>query len=398
METELMCKNKSIAKLDRETGIAHVKSPELMPLNLDFRETCHSLSDNLHNLQAFDNWCADRVISIDRKYAKQILNTLGLSQSQSIADKAEIARSYRCLSLQDAFWIRSIHESIEWEDVNLFTNSFSNAMVPVSLLGGSITLTNRYLNEGYPDLSTNGTYAKAWMRRNNEIFLFKADDTYESDETLREVGASQILDAFDIPHVQYWMDHFDNLRVAACKCMTNENTSIVPFRHFRLFCERNHCDPIEEIKKVDPDGYYRMNIATYLIGNTDNHDGNWGLYRDNNTGQFLGIHPLFDFNNAFYGYAFENGGNCIPEMTIIKHGLNELFDWTYEPTKSQQEAAIEAIQHVTIEAKSSVMRSSFLNDNDCDEFCARCNRLGIAIEVVEDRNYFDRLFEEDYER
>jgi len=159
--------------------------------------------------------------------------------------------------------------------------------------------------------------------------------------------------------------------------MTNEDVSIVPFRHFKQWCHENNLNPIEEVKKIDAKGYYIMNIMTYLIGDSDKHDGNWGFFRDNDTGKLLGLHPLFDFNNAFDNYNLKDGGICIPE--IIPN-----TDSDYPPfivTKSQKEAALEGIKHVQLIQKYKIAEEMFLTENDFAVFCNRCSDLGIEISI-----------------
>jgi len=45
------------------------------------------LREKIANINSFDTWCADRLFSLDRKYAKRILNVLGLTQSQTDEEK-----------------------------------------------------------------------------------------------------------------------------------------------------------------------------------------------------------------------------------------------------------------------------------------------------------------------
>ena len=53
-----------------------------------------------------------------------------------------------------------------------------------------------------------------------------------------------------------------------------------------------------------------MNIIDYLIGNTDRHWGNWGVWVDNSTNKIIGLHPLMDFNKAFTSYDTLEGAIC----------------------------------------------------------------------------------------
>lgn len=105
------------------------------------------------------------------------------------------------------------------------------------------------------DITTNGRYAKAWNRVDDQIIMYKADDI-EGNETIREVNASKILDCFGVDHVSYELACFDGHRVSMCECMTNEDRSIVPYRHFIAACKRKGIDDVDdiinEVKKLMP--------------------------------------------------------------------------------------------------------------------------------------------------
>ena len=68
------------------------------------------------------------MLTLDRTYAKEILNSIGASQSVTDRERAQIALSYHCLSLLDVFWVKGEKENIRFEDINLYTHSLSNAL------------------------------------------------------------------------------------------------------------------------------------------------------------------------------------------------------------------------------------------------------------------------------
>ena len=53
-----------------------------------------------------------------------------------------------------------------------------------------------------------------------------------------------------------------------------------------------------------------MNIVDYLVGNTDRHWGNWGVFVRNSNNKPVCLHPLMDFNQAFRAYNSLDGANC----------------------------------------------------------------------------------------
>lgn len=72
----------------------------------------------INNMNNFYHWCASRVLSLDRKYAKEILNSIGMAQAITDRDRAQISLSYHCVSLTDIYWVKEIglHQIKEIEE------------------------------------------------------------------------------------------------------------------------------------------------------------------------------------------------------------------------------------------------------------------------------------------
>lgn len=124
----------------------------------------------------------------------------------------------------------------------------------------------------------------------------------------------------------------------------------------------NGMDPEQETRKIDSDMMYKMWIVDYLISNRDRHGQNWGFFYDLNTMEILGMHPLFDHNNAFdrewmldrdAGYQFEG--------------------------RTIREAARYAMVHTDFHFTDEVTRQDFLTDRQHRSFMGRAEELGIQI-------------------
>ena len=160
---QIMHMEKTVAEIS-DTGKARIISEQFMPydLYLDEEEAeSYDIDLRLNNLNNFYHWCASRVLSLDRKYAKEILNSIGAAQAVTDRDRADISLSYHCVSLTDVFWVRKKGEDATFRELNLYDNSLNKAVVEISLKGRQMTVTNRELA---PDLSTKGCFPKAWIR------------------------------------------------------------------------------------------------------------------------------------------------------------------------------------------------------------------------------------------
>ncbi len=303
---ELLC------DIDRDTG--EVRELHALPYGL-FLERGDDFDTRLNNRLNFEHWCASRVLSLDREYAKEILNAAAFSQGATDRERAETALQYRCLSLQDFYWVRMGEET--WEEVNLFQNSLGNGVVDIALRGKSLTVTNAMLLA--PDCSTSGLFPKAWVRREDGFYLFKGD---RNDSVRKEVEASKILRKLGIPVLDYAYDFWEGQQVSSCRCFTSKEIGFVT-------AEAYVSDHAME-NWIDKN-YYAMNLADYLVGNTDRHWQNWGFLFDREG--IRGYAPLMDFNHAFEG-EMETG--CLPERLRSR-------------SITQREAAREALDFVQIE-------------------------------------------------
>lgn len=291
----LMSQNTEVCKVNRGTGEVVVLSEDAMPLDLYLEEGPDA--DTFNNRQVFDWWCAKRMLTLDREYAKTILNSCGLRQATTDSERASIALQCKCLSLRDFFWVKKETETTEWDRVNLFNNHLSNAVVDVALLGKSLSVTNKQV---VTELTTDGVFPKAWFRTTNGFVLYKGD---KNGSVEREVKASQILRKLGLNVLEYWQSEYKGMKVSACNCFTNEGVGWVTAGDLNANWNL----------KTDCKEFWQMLLADYLVGNSDRHQDNWG-YLISPKG-IMGFTPLFDFNHAFEAFP---DYKSLPEMLLGK--------------------------------------------------------------------------------
>ena len=294
-------------------GECKIYLEDFMPYDLVLEES-DDFDDRINNVTNFYYWCASRMLTLDRTYAKEILNSIGASQNVTDRERAQIALSYHCLSLLDVFWVKGEKENIRFEDINLYTHSLSNALVDIALRGHQMTVTNAHLLAN--DLSTGGCYPKAWVRKDDGFYLYKDGG---QDAVEREVLASKICRCFDCHQVLYEQGMFENEPVSISKIMTSQRYSLVTYAAYDVYCTNHDWNTLDKILELDAHGYYMMNILDYLVGNETN--------------QPIRLHDLMDFNRAFQQYDTLDGANC---LTVGKRHLR------------QREAALEAVRNIDL--------------------------------------------------
>ena len=353
----IMHKNRRVASI-REDGTCTLYYKSFLPFNL-WLEQGTDFETRINNLNNFYYWCASRVLTLDRQYAKEIMNTIGAKQAQTDRDRALIAISYRALSLTDVYWIATENEAVNFEDISLFRHSLSTAFADISLCGKQITAQNAELlanRDAAGDIATNGVAPKAWIRKEGAFYLLKDGDERDVEA---ELLASKIADCFRVEHVTYSADYFENRKVSKSRLMTSEERSIVSMEFMDVYCANRNKDTQEFVLEKDAYSFYMMNIIDYLTGNADRHWGNWGFFVDNATNKPLKLHPLMDFNKAFTLYETLEGGKC---QTVARN-------------ISQKQAAVEAVAKVGLNQTAEIQKKWFTDARQYAMFCARLNAL-----------------------
>lgn len=336
---EIMHGERKVAQIDT-AGCCQIFERSFLPYNLYLEDTDTEIDTLVNNITNFYFWCASRVLTLDRIYAKEILNSIGATQAATDRDRAGIALAYHCLTLTDIFWVKQQSEELLFRKINLYENHLGNAFVDLTLKGKQMTVQNSSLIAD--DLSTNGCFPKAWIRTEDTFRLLK-DGSEEVVEN--EILASKVCQCFPCNQVFYQEGFFDGAKVSVSTLMTSTNYSIVSREAFEIYACNQEMDAMDYILKLDGYSYYMMNILDYLIGNTDRHWGNWGFLVDNRTNTPVGLHPLMDFNQAFHGYESLEGANC---QTVLPKVM------------TQKEAAVEAVRQIGFHQEREIKEEWFI--------------------------------------
>ena len=344
----IMHKDRRVVSV-REDGSCKIYSRQYMPYNLYLDTSDDDISTRVDNLNNFYYWCSSRILTLDRKYAKEMLNSIGAKQANTDKERAMITISYHGVCLTDNYWIKSNREAVNYSDINLFTHSLSDAFADVSLFGTQLTAQNAELidpKEVAGDVGTLGVAPKAWIRDGKNFFLLKDGEMRDVDA---ELLASRIIDCFNVSHVSYEESFFNGKKVSRSRIITSESLSLVPIEYVEIYCTNKDTNLYDFVKNKDSYSYFMMNIVDYLVGNTDRHWGNWGFYADENN-KLTKLYPLMDFNKSFLSYDSVEGARC----------------QTTEKNLSQKDAAIEAVKKIGLNQIKEV-NSEWFNDKKTKE-------------------------------
>ena len=246
-------------------------------------------------------WLERRVIPKNRQFVDEILKTLGLS----VNNTKGIMDVCMGLSLNDSYWVVPADFDGKYADYNFYENRFSEtlSLVAYTGVGGS-----REAFSTSPELTTNGMLRKAWrFVEGDGIYLYKGGTegaANTGNEPYSEYYACQIADKMGIGCVQYDLENWKGILASKCRLFTDIDTSFVPVGRILRKTTLKAC--LDYYKTLGDEFYEQlcsMLVFDALIYNEDRHFGNFGLLRNNHTGEIIAPAPIFDNGVSLFNYA-----------------------------------------------------------------------------------------------
>ena len=272
--------------------------------------TILSVNQNMSHLFPYDlqpnedsilHWLRRRVIPKNRTFVEEILHSLGLQPNDTLG----IIDVCKGLSLNDSFWVVPRDFAGSFSEFNLYENPFSEVLSIVAYTGyGS---TDKAFHTS-PELTTDGMLPKAWRKKEDGIFLYKGGSSGAANagnEPYSEYYSSQIAHAMEINAIPYGLERWRGILASTCKLFTDIDTSYVSMARIMEnvslkktldFAASQGEDFIEHL--------HSMLIFDALIRNEDRHFGNFGVLRDNRSGDIISPAPLFDHGLGLFSQAF----------------------------------------------------------------------------------------------
>ena len=250
------------------------------------------------------------------------------------------------LSLNDSYWIVPVDkkDNYKWKEYNLYKNKFSEAIGNIAFTGYGEKITGITTS---PELTTNGMLKKCWhIEEDGKIYLYKGSTVEYANrgkEAYSEFYSSQVAKIFfeniksekKLSYIDYSLKEFHNQIVSSCELFTTEDKGYISLE--MVLKNRgivfNFLDSkiIPEIKKIyGTENFEDLMIFDAIIGNTDRHLGNFGMFIDNNTNKILEPAPIFDNGLSFLNDLMIDeikNKNYIKEYnTKITNRFNQTFE------------------------------------------------------------------------
>lgn len=334
MKRTLMHKCLAVADLefDDATGsirtINSIHAPDHLPIGT-------SRENRELNRTALNAWWTYRSIPANRSGVREALEVLDVASTKLL-----LLRCYG-LSLSDHYWIRPKDSGLTWDQINFFDNPFSDDM-------GDVLFGKPAKEDGFdfssPDNTSDGFLKKRWKIINGKRCLVKGGSNPFQQQPFNEVIATKIMERLNIPHVHYELVWSDGYPYSVCEDFVSPDTELVSawrimqsqkksnndsvYQHFIKCCKGLGSQDIKAL--LD-----QMLVLDYIIANEDRHLNNFGLLRNPETLEWLGMAPIFDSGSSL-GYD-KIASRIHAEQDIIckpfkKHHTEQLklvssFDW-----------------------------------------------------------------------
>ncbi len=308
----LMNKNRVIAEFDIRPGIIG----NVYPITVNEEER---LPVGFRNIES---WIENRKASKHNAHLRELMAICGCDKNEGFI------RTTHAASINDTFWIKTDKEDISWDQVSFYKNEFNEVVSRLAFEG--IGLYGIKLSSTSPELSTNGSFRKCWMRENGEIWLYKRGHSLGRNAGLEpycEVMGAELAGKICKDTVSYHLARLHGELASKCRLFTDETYGYVPYTDI------NGKDPspdgmLKFYSEIGAeDGFRRMVVLDSLTFNQDRHTGNHGVLVDNDTLQPVCMAPVFDMNLSLLPYAEKEEFDEIG-MKLLEYGPKIGEDFT----------------------------------------------------------------------
>lgn len=299
----------------------------------EYKDNGSGLSPFLGNADTrkMKRWWEGRAVPASRKMIQEILKQVGCTNT-----KEYLAKNL-ALSMTDAYWIRPEGMQLRYEDVKLSElNPSSNSKIP-------------YHNASSYDLnaSLGGQMEKYWDIGREIPILVKESYKYFGQQAINEAFATYFhqLQETDNPYVSYFVGKTeDNGLYCQCDAFTNDMVELVSAyeviegakcRNDRSLYENYIQICIDlgiEEQRIRKFMDYQT-VADFIISNTDEHLGNFGILRNAKTMQYIGPAPIFDSGNSMF---YTNSLEKHTRLSLLQRKITGFYDSEEKMLKNVQ--------------------------------------------------------------
>lgn len=300
MKCNLMHKRICVAELELDDATGVIKKIDRL-YKIEHLPVGVSIKKGIVDRTTLNDWWAERSIPASRSGIRDALEILNIANTKML-----LIRCYG-LSLSDQYWICPQDIDVTWDKVNFFDNLFSED------IGDVLFGTNKKKNAfdfRSPDNTSDGNLKKRWKVIDGKRCLVKGGSNPFRQQPFNEVIAAGIMERLGIIHIPYQIMWNQGATYSVCEDFVTADTELIPawrimqtqkkennvsvYQHFVNCCEKLR------IKNVVP-FLDKMIVLDYIIANEDRHFNNFGVLRNAETLEWIGMAPIYDSGSSL-GY------------------------------------------------------------------------------------------------
>ena len=336
-------------------------------------------SNGIVDRTALNEWWTDRSIPASRSGVREALETLDVASTKLL-----LLRCYG-LSLSDHYWICPQDSGLSWDEINFFDNPFSDDM-------GDVLFGKPKKDAGFdfssPDNTSDGFLKKRWKIINGKRCLIKGGSNPFQQQPFNEVVATGIMERLGIPHVPYSLIWSDGYPYSVCEDFVTADTELVSAWRVMKTQKKSNSDTVYQhfvkccralgVEDIVP-ALDRMLVLDYIIANEDRHLNNFGLLRNPETLEWIGMAPIFDSGSSM-GYD-RNAARMSADHDVVCK--------PFKTRHEEQLKLVSAFDWIDFEALSDIgnlIRGTMSGEHAIDFVGA--DRVESIVQVIEKRIHF----------
>lgn len=248
----------------------------------------------LQRISDLNMWLETRAIDSHRANSRLLKKALRLADRDDISTVIQV----NAATITDNYWVKPIDSSLTYEDVKFEDDYFSNLA-----LKGNYDSFNKAANSKRsktPELTNIGSFEKCWKLRDGKWWMYK---TANHDELFSELFISKLGKMLGMNMAVY---ERGNGYIKTLDFTDNASVNFEPASSF-MGDNEDYMDVISKLTEICPAAipdYVKMIFLDTIVASPDRHTNNFGLLRDVNNGNFIGLAPNFDNNMALISRGY----------------------------------------------------------------------------------------------
>ncbi|MDD3350191.1 MAG: hypothetical protein PHC40_04960 [Eubacteriales bacterium] len=273
-----------------DQAIAEIRDGEVFPV--PGKENLLPMYFQAHTF--VEPWLASRAIDRHRINSRLLKKALRLEERDDVSTVLYV----NAATITDNYWIKDPESNQTYKEIRFSENYFDKLALYGDVNSFSFERPSRT-----PELTSIGSFEKCWRLEDGAWWMYKSG---RAEELFSELFVYKLGCALGFPMAEYKMDG----EYIKTKDFTEGKWNFEPAASF-LGDNEDYSDNYHAFQQFGQriaDEYLSLIVLDTLCVNMDRHTYNYGVLRDQETGEILRLAPNFDNNIALIARGFLSPG------------------------------------------------------------------------------------------